>query len=199
MKTCLILDYGVGNVASIRTFLRENGYTVTLGNNPLDVRNADLLILPGVGSFNTASENMKQSGVITEIQNRHDRNEPILGICLGFQLLTNSSSESPKSFGLGIFNGSTIRLKEFSRIGWGKLDFFDSTTSFLNDYFYFNHSFGTYDTEGAYIKATSGLSEYLALVINAKTVGVQFHPERSQKSGAHFLTWLEKEIWNLDD
>lgn len=199
MKTCLILDYGVGNVASIRTFLRENGYSVALGNDPLDVRNVDLLILPGVGSFNTASENMKQSGVITEIQNRHDRNKPILGICLGFQLLTNSSLESPKSFGLGIFNGSTIRLKEFSRIGWGKLNFLDATTSFLNDYFYFNHSFATYDTEGAYVKATSGLSEYLALVINEKTVGVQFHPERSQKSGAHFLTWLEKEIWNLDD
>ena len=199
MKTCLILDYGVGNVASIRTFLRENGYTVTLGNDPLDVRNADLLILPGVGSFITASENMEKSGVMKEIQARHDANKPILGICLGFQLLTNSSAESPTSGGLGIFNGSTIRLKEFSQIGWGKLNSSKSKIPFLNDYFYFNHSFGTYKTVGTMINATSGASAYLALVVAAKTVGVQFQPERSQKSGNKFLAWLEKDIWKFDD
>ena len=199
MRKCLILDYGVGNVASVRTFFRESNYIVTLGNDIYDIRNTDLLILPGVGSFKTAADNMNESAVAKEIQRRHSTRMPILGICLGFQLLTNKSTESPDSLGLGIFNGTTTRLKEFSRIGWGKLDFENDKYRLSEDYFYFNHSFGTYDVLDSGITAFSGLSNYRALVIEDNTVGVQFHPERSQKSGKKFLTWLEEEIWNLND
>ena len=199
MKNCLILDYGVGNVASVRTFFRENDYIVTFGNSINDIENTDLLILPGVGSFRTAAENMNRDGIAKEILNRYSANMPILGICLGFQLLTIKSAESPTSAGLGIFNGVTERLKEFSRIGWGKLDFDNDKELLSDDYFYFNHSFGTYEVQNSGIKAFSGQSRYSALVIEGNTVGVQFHPERSQKSGQEFLAWLEDEIWNLDD
>ena len=199
MKKCLILDYGVGNVASVRTFFRENNYLVTLGNDIQDIKDTDLLILPGVGSFKTAADNMNNDGIAKEIQNRHSANMPILGICLGFQLLTNKSAESPTSAGLSIINGVTTRLKEFSRIGWGQLDFGNENNPLSDDYFYFNHSFGTYEVLNSGINAVSGLSSYRALVIEDNTVGVQFHPERSQKSGKKFLAWLGEEIWNLDD
>ena len=199
MKKCLILDYGVGNVASIRTFFRENSYLVTLGNSLQDIKNTDLLILPGVGSFKTAADNINKNGIGKEIQNRHSANMPILGICLGFQLLTIKSAEAPTSVGLSIIHGTTARLKEFSRIGWGKLDFESERNLFSDDYFFFNHSFGVYDALNSGINAKSGLSDYRALVIEGNTVGVQFHPERSQKSGKKFLGWLEEEIWGLND
>jgi len=148
--------------------------------------------------FKTAVENMDRFGIANEIQNRHSEQMPILGICLGFQLLTKKSAESPTSMGLGVFNGVTRRLKEFSRIGWGKLDFNDNQKLLSNDYFYFNHSFGTYNVLGSGINASSGVSNYRALVVEGMTTGLQFHPERSQKSGQKILAWLEKEIWRID-
>jgi imidazole glycerol-phosphate synthase subunit HisH len=197
MKKCLILDYGVGNIASIRTFLRENNYVVTFGTSIDDIRTTDLLVLPGVGSFETAAKNL--SDVAEEIRSRHLSQRPILAICLGFQLLTKTSAEEPSSRGLGILRGTTARLEEFSRIGWGKLDSLSIKNFSLDHYFFFNHSFGVYDVQNARVSARSGISGYCALIIENKTVGVQFHPERSQESGKQFLIWLEKEIWNLHD
>lgn len=199
MKKCLILDYGVGNVASVKTFFRENGYSVTFGNDIQDIKNTDLLILPGVGSFKTAADNLNKDGIAIEIQNRHSENMPTLGICLGFQLLTNKSTESTISTGLGIFNGTTTRLEEFSRIGWGEIDFDNNHNSLIDEYFYFNHSFGTYDSTGSRFNARSGLSKYRALVVEGNTVGLQFHPERSQKSGRNLLGWLETKVWSFGD
>jgi glutamine amidotransferase len=199
MKKCLILDYGVGNIASIRSFLRENNYMVTFGTSIDDIRSADLLVLPGVGSFETAAKNLDQNDVAEEIRNRHLAQKPILGICLGFQLLTITSAEEPSSRGLGILQGATARLEEFSRIGWGRLESVSIENFLLDHYFFFNHSFGVYDLQNAKVSASSGLSRYCALIIENKTVGVQFHPERSQGSGKQFLIWLEKEIWNLHD
>ena len=199
MKQCLILDYGVGNIASLTTFFREHNYIVTIGNKIQEIRNTDLLILPGVGSFKTAAENINKSGVAKAIQDRHFKQKPTLGICLGFQLLTEGSDESASSPGLSIFNGSTKRLEEFSRIGWDKINFEDYENCLSDNYFYFNHSFGIYDLQNFGIKAFSGLSKYCALFIESNTVGVQFHPERSQNSGTEFINWLEKEIWNLND
>lgn len=199
MKKCLILDYGVGNIASIRTFLRENKYIVSFGRSPDDIRNTDLLVLPGVGSFETAAQNINLDNLADEIRIRHSAEKPILAICLGFQLLTRESAESISSKGLGILQGTTSRLEEYSRIGWGKLDFENNQNLFINDYFFFNHSFGVYDVGNSRISARSGVSGYSALIIEGKAVGVQFHPERSQESGKKFLKWLEEEVWNLDD
>jgi glutamine amidotransferase len=199
MKKCLILDYGVGNIASVRTFFRDNGYTVSFGRDIDEIRIADLLVLPGVGSYETAAENVKLSNLTDEIRNRHSAEKPILGICLGFQLLTKSSTESPFANGLGILNGRTIRLKEISQIGWGRLKVKGDLELFSNDYFFFNHSFGIYDLEDVSLSAGSGLSNYSALAVQQKTVGVQFHPERSQESGKKLLRWLEKETWDFHD
>jgi glutamine amidotransferase len=199
MKKCLILDYDVGNISSIRTFFRDNNYVVDFGNSAKDIAEADLLILPGVGSFNTAATAIDRNGSGESIRNRHSANKPILGICLGFQLLTQKSAESPDSNGLGIFNGTTKRLKEYSRIGWGKIECAFEENYGFDDYFYFNHSFGIYDVSDSRISAFSGSSRYRALTVVNNTVGVQFHPERSQKSGKEFLMWLEKNIWNSFD
>ncbi len=199
MKKCLILDYDVGNIASIRTFLRENNYLVAFGRDLEDIRSADLLVLPGVGSFETAAKNLVLNDVADAIRARHLDQKPILAICLGFQLLTRASAEEPSSVGLGILHAATTRLKELSRIGWGELKSESIENFSLDHFFFFNHSFGIYNVENATVSARSGVSGYYALIIENKTVGVQFHPERSQKSGKQFLIWLEQEIWKLHD
>ncbi len=199
MKNALILDYKIGNVSSVRNFLRENGYSVEFGCEPQQVKEFDLLVLPGVGSFNIASGSLNDLNLKQVIKERHENSKPILGICLGFQILTKSSSESPNFDGLGIFNGTTERLKEFSQIGWGKLNFNHNIKDLDEEYFYFNHSYGSYNIENLNLKAKSGKSEYLSMAISKKTVGVQFHPERSQLAGSKFLKWLEFEIWRFND
>lgn len=199
MKRCLILDYGVGNIASVRTFLRDNNYSVTFGKNLQDIRETDLLVLPGVGSFETAAERMNMDAISDEIRIRHLAQRPILGICLGFQLLTSESAESTSSKGLGILQTSTRRLKEFSQIGWDKIEFQDFENFYLDDYYFFNHSYGVYDLENADVIGRSGQSDYLSIAIVNKTVGVQFHPERSQESGKKFLRFIENEFWSIDD
>ena len=199
MKKALILDYKIGNIASVGTFLRDNGYSVTLGCETTEIKKAELLVLPGVGSFKIAADNLLDKKIVYELESRHLNNKATLGICLGFQILTKTSSESPDSNGLGIFNGTTTRLKEFSRIGWGKLIFNQEINSLKDLYFYFNHSYGSYDIIETSIRAFSGYSDYNALVASGNTIGVQFHPERSQKSGNKFLKWLESEIWDLND
>jgi len=199
MKRCLILDYGVGNIASVRTFLRDNNYSVTFGKNLQDIRETDLLVLPGVGSFETAAERMNLDGIADEIRSRHLAQRPILAICLGFQLLTSESAESTSSKGLGILHATTRRLKELSRIGWGKIELQGFENYCLDDFFFFNHSYGVYDFESADLIGRSGQSDYLAMVIVNKTVGVQFHPERSQESGKKFIRLLENQFWNLND
>lgn len=199
MKKAVILDYKVGNINSIGTFLRDNGYRVSLSSDVSEIKNTDLLILPGVGSFKMAAENLGNEKIIQEIKIRHSNKKAILGICLGFQILTNSSSEAPNSNGLGIFHGTTIRLKEYSRIGWGTLTLSEHFDRLKGQYFYFNHSYGSYNITNSSINLQSGLSNYHAIVANEKTVGVQFHPERSQKSGYSFLNWLESSVWNFND
>lgn len=199
MKKALILDYKIGNIASVGTFLRENGYSVTLGCETSEIKNVELLVLPGVGSFKVAADNLQDKKIIHELKSRYLNNKATLGICLGFQILTKTSSESPDSKGLGFFNGTTVRLKEFSRIGWGKLLFRQEINSLKDNYFYFNHAYGSYDIIDTSIRASSGYSEYTALVASRNTIGVQFHPERSQKSGNKFLKWLESEVWGLND
>lgn len=199
MKKCLILDYGVGNIASVQTFLQDNNYSVTFGKNLQDIRETDLLVLPGVGSFETAAERINLDGIADEIRSRHLAQRPILAICLGFQLLTTESAESTSSNGLGILHATTRRLKELSRIGWGKIELQDFENFCLDDFFFFNHSYGVYDFESADLIGRSGQSDYLAMVIVNKTVGVQFHPERSQESGKKFIRLLENQFWNLND
>jgi glutamine amidotransferase len=199
MKKCLILDYGVGNIASVRTFLRDNDYSVTFGKDLQDIRETDLLVLPGVGSFETAAERLNLDGIADEIRSRHLAQRPILGICLGFQLLTTESAESNSSKGLGIFQTTTGRLKELSRIGWDKTESQGFESYCLDDFFFFNHSYGVYDFESADLIGRSGQSNYVAMVIVNKTVGVQFHPERSQESGKRFIRSLENQFWNLND
>lgn len=196
MKTCLILDYGVGNVKSLSNFLRHQNYIVSSGKSKDEILSTDLLLLPGVGSFKTAADNI--SPEITEvIKLRHELSRPILGICLGLQLLYSESEEAETCKGIGIFLGKVKRLKDFSRIGWDKVNV-DFAEEISGKYFYFNHSYAVPNLTGTYISFKSISGGYDSIVIQKKTVGVQFHPEKSQEAGSVFLKWIEDKIWRVN-
>jgi glutamine amidotransferase len=197
-KTAMILDYGVGNIGSISSFLKENNYSVSYGNSPFEIKNTDLLILPGVGSFGEAMRNIDKFNMRQHVLERHANRRPILGICLGMQLLTNGSSESPGFEGFGILNGVTSRLQKKSRIGW---DFLSPITvgANLEGPYYFNHSYGINDVHGNKLNVDTTDGSCRALIVDELTIGVQFHPEKSQKSGSIFLRWAENEIWGFCD
>ena len=196
MKTCLILDYGVGNVKSLSSFLRHQNYIVSNGKSKDEILSTDLLLLPGVGSFKTAADNI--STEITEvIKLRHESARPILGICLGLQLLYSESEEAETCKGIGIFLGKVKRLEDFSRIGWDKVNV-DKADEISGKYFYFNHSYAVPNLTSTDISFKSISGGYDSIVIQKKTVGVQFHPEKSQEAGSVFLKWIEDKIWSVN-
>jgi glutamine amidotransferase len=198
MKNCLILDYGVGNIGSIRSFFRSRDYEVSFGFAEKQIADSDLLILPGVGSFQEASRNLDFYRMKESVKKRHTAGKPILGICLGLQIMTESSEESPNSEGLGIIPGPTRRLYDSSRVGWDSIDFKENNP-FEDEFFYFNHSYAIYETNGNRFFADSKTGGYRAIIVEDNSVGVQFHPEKSQKSGAIFLNWAERIVWGRND
>jgi len=198
MKKCLILDYGVGNIGSLHSFFKENNYQVSYGNSIEQIMNAGLLVLPGVGSFKEASRNLENYNLSKPINERHLENKPILGICLGLQLLANTSAESPNSLGIGILKGDSKRLIDNSRIGWDSIRF--SRNSHLSEeFFYFNHSYAAYGITGNRFNADTETGGYRALIVEENSIGVQFHPEKSQVSGTRFLNWAEETVWAMND
>ena len=198
MKSCLILDYRVGNIGSLHSFFKDHNYQVGYGNSPEQISKTDLLVLPGVGSFQEASQNLNALSLKETILQRHVEKKPILGICLGLQLLASESAESPISVGLGILSGRTERLSDYSKIGWDAIQVSEDNP-LANEYFYFNHSYAVHGVIGNRFNANSAGGDYLALTVEDNSIGVQFHPEKSQKAGSKFLAWAEESIWVLND
>jgi glutamine amidotransferase len=194
VKRALILDYGVGNLGSISNFLGNFYPKVEVGNSKKVIENANLVILPGVGSFGQCSKLFKENTVKEALLLRHETNAPILGICIGFQLLSQGSEESKGSKGLGIFSGSVKRVNEGTVIGWKQVKL-TRDISKRNDYFFFNHSFGYVDADSTERLFLDDEEKYYAIAIKNGTVGLQFHPEKSQQSGFDFFVDLIENVW----
>ncbi len=176
---------------SVGSFLRSMGYEVAVGRKPSHIANCTLLVLPGVGAFGKAVSALQLEELSENIKLRHDKVLPILGICLGYQLLTQSSEEAPSDQGIGLISTKTIRLLEISRIGWQAAETLSPEFSKFEGIYYFNHSFTTYPGPGFETITTSLEGGYTAMATNQLTVGVQFHPEKSQKSGEGIFTSIE--------
>ena len=110
--TLSILDYQMGNISSLKHSLKELGYKSNLVNNPEEVKQSDILILPGVGAFKQAMKNLEISGLKDATIDRHRLGLPIIGICLGMQLLSESSDENGETMGLGLVQGVVKRLNK---------------------------------------------------------------------------------------
>ena len=183
-----IVNYGAGNIKSIQFAFHRLGYDAILSNNPDEIIKADRVIFPGVGEASSAMKMLKESGLDTLIP---QLKQPVLGICLGMQLMCNHSEEGDTK-GLGIFN---VNVKRFSnnikvpQMGWNtvknlKSDLFKNISE--DDYMYLVHSYYAENCEEAI--ATSHYEiEYASALENDNFYGVQFHPEKSSKSGVQLL------------
>ncbi len=192
-KKIVIIDYGVGNVHSVYNALHLLGYKAQVSGNAKEIDNAAALILPGVGAFEIAINNLTKSGLRGILEEQVlEKGKPILGICLGMQLFAETSSENGLHKGLGWIKGNVVKLnlpEGFSvpHVGWNNTIVEKPTSLFDRlsgePQFYYDHSYHfqcTQDNLAAYcnygIKVTSA-------VVKDNIYGVQFHPEKSQTAG----------------
>lgn len=192
-----IVDYGMGNLGSVKNMLRYIGVESRLTNNPEELKNAKKIILPGVGSFDKAMKRIEESGFRDVLDEKALKEKvPILGICLGMQLLTNGSEEG-KLPGLGWVPADTIRFArnnglKVPHMGWNNVE--QSTPSQLTNEltgdsrYYFVHSYyvRVENDLNSILKTNYGLS-FDSAIQRENIYGVQFHPEKSHKFGMQLL------------
>lgn len=189
-----IVDYGVGNLNSVRHSLHALGYRCRIGTNTESLVTADLLLLPGVGAFPTAMQALHRQGLVDFVCEQAHQGKPVLGICLGMQLLADSSSEIEFTAGLGLIPGKVLPLQECAwHIGWNSLEVTQDDPLFnLADgsAMYFNHSFA-FHAPSEYrtaVARTDSLSASFTVAVRRNNVaGLQFHPEKSQHAGRSLL------------
>jgi glutamine amidotransferase len=184
----VIVDYGAGNIKSIQFAFKRLGVEAELSNKPEVIKAADKVIFPGVGEASSAMTMLKQSKLDQLIPSLK---QPVLGICLGMQLMCNHTEEGDTS-GLGIFNVNVKRFKndvKVPQMGWNtvknlKSDLFKGITE--GDYMYLVHSYYAENCSEAIATTDYGL-EYASALENDNFYGVQFHPEKSSVAGEQLL------------
>ncbi len=200
-----IIDYGVGNLFSLRCSLEKLGADVTVSGDPEVLRLADRLILPGVGAFGDAARKLRESGLDQIVLEEAQKGKPLLGICLGMQMLFEKSFEYGEHLGLGLLKGSVVSMEgmlpadlPIPHIGWNALHFC-GTSPLLRyikqqDCVYFVHSYHAIGCEDSLIATTEYGIELTAAVAKDNIFGCQFHPEKSGEVGLNILrAFLEME------
>ena len=194
-----IIDYGVGNLFSLKCSFQSIGADICVTSDPEVIASADRIILPGVGAFEDAARKLRESGLDKVIKKECANGKPLLGICLGMQLLFERSFEYGEHEGLGLIKGSIRPISDvidadlkIPHIGWNALHFDDSKDElfkYLNegDFVYFVHSYYGADCEESVIATTEYSAELTAAVRNKNVCGVQFHPEKSERVGLSIL------------
>lgn len=197
-----IIDYNMGNLFSVIQACKIVGLEVEIINSPEELKKFDALILPGVGSFNKAMENINKLNLFDEIINFSNSN-PIMGICLGFQLLFNSSVEFGKTKGLGIIDGQIQKfdknkIKRIPHMGWNTLSNIKNGDHPLKDIenkeVYFVHSYyANPEDDNIVLSKTQYCDfEFCSAIQNENIFGTQFHPEKSGKVGLTiYKNWAE--------
>lgn len=193
-----IIDYGVGNLFSLRSSLRAIGIDADYTGNPAEIRKADKLILPGVGAFRDAREALRSTGLDRVVQEEAGKGKPLMGICLGMQMLFDRSYEYGEYEGLGLIPGEIVPMEgripkdlPIPHIGWNELMLKQPSPLMKNtangDYVYFVHSYYA-ETPAEYVIATTDYGvEMTAAVQKDNVSGCQFHPEKSSEVGLSIL------------
>lgn len=193
-----ILDYDAGNIKSVEKALASLGQETILTRDFSEIEKADKVILPGVGSFGDAMAHLKKYELDKVIYDTVAQNKPFLGICLGLQLLFESSEETPGVQGLGICKGSVVKIPaneglKIPHIGWNSLDFPSEGRLFkdINEgsFVYFVHSYYLKAADEGIVKATTEYGTHIHASVEQDNVfACQFHPEKSSAVGLKMLS-----------
>ena len=194
-----IVDYGVGNLFSLKSSLQAIGADVCVTSDEEVLRKADQIILPGVGAFGDAAKKLRDSGLCKVLTEEARNGKPLLGICLGMQLLFEKSYEYGVHEGLGLIKGSVKPIVDVipkdlkvPHIGWNSLDFKKEKSPLFKylhdgDYVYFVHSYYGADCEESVIAESEYGVPLTAAVADKNVFGCQFHPEKSGEVGLNIL------------
>ncbi len=206
--TIAVIDYGVGNLRNVYKALEAAGAPVRIVTSPDGLQDAAGIVLPGVGAFGDAAANLRGAGFVTRsgrssLQDAIDAGTPLLGICVGMQLLFDESEEMGRHAGLGVIPGRVVRFPanmtgpdgrglKVPQIGWNQLHHpgTDPLLAGVPDgaYAYFVHSYYCAPLDPAFILATTGFgTDYASVVRRGNVWGIQCHPEKSQSVGLQIL------------
>lgn len=199
-----LIDYGISNLRSVQKAFEHLGTEVTLVDTPDRLAQAERLILPGVGAFPAGMKGLQARGLVEPIKQAVREGRPLIGICLGMQLLFDSSDEMGETEGLGLLPGEVTRIKvqdagsrppsvlKIPHMGWNQLERV-SDHSLVHDlvsgsYAYFVHSYAVYPDQPDIVLATTDYGgPFASIVGHGNVCGLQFHPEKSQAVGLRLL------------
>ena len=194
-----IIDYGVGNLFSLESSFGYIGKEAELTADVSKIKSADRIILPGVGAFADAARKLRESGLADVVCEEAHSGKPLLGICLGMQMLFERSYEYGEHDGLGLIGGSVKPMKDIipvdmkiPQIGWNSLKFHGEKNElfkYINegDFVYFVHSYYGADCDSSLIASTDYGARITAAVASGNIYGTQFHPEKSGEVGLNIL------------
>ena len=190
-----IVDYQMGNLRSVQKAFERVGVNAIISSDPDKIIKSEKLVLPGVGAFGKAVYYLEKLKLKKHIIEMAKKDVPILGICLGIQLLMEESEESPNYNGLGLIPGKVVRFpegKKIPHIGWNQIEIKKDVPILKNipenSFFYFVHSYYAVPQSGNYvITVTDYEGEFPSIIGNKNIFGIQFHPEKSQKYGLEIL------------
>lgn len=194
-----IIDYGMGNLLSVQRAFEKCHSDAVITDNPLDIRQAERIVLPGVGAFPDAMDNLRRSGWIEELNRAVlEKKTPLLGICLGMQLLAEKGYEGQECDGLGYIPGETVLLQpkeegeRIPHVGWNEVEISEDSGLFkgiqTGTNYYFVHSYHFKVKGREHIAATTPYcGGFVSAVHKDNIMGTQFHPEKSQKAGFNLI------------
>ncbi len=191
-----VIDYGAGNLHSVKNALDFIGADSVVTSDPSEIAKAGKVILPGVGAFGDAMRSLEKSGLDKAVIETAKSGKPLLGICLGLQLMFEKSEESPDAEGLGIFKGRIVKIPDrglkIPHMGWNDLTF-TKESRILNDigespFVYFVHSYYLCAEDESIVSAYTEYGERLDIAVERGNVfATQFHPEKSGGAGMKIL------------
>jgi glutamine amidotransferase len=189
-----VIDYGMGNLRSVANAFRALGTEIAITRDVMVIRGSRAVVLPGVGAFGKCMENMERYGLVDLVKEHIASGKPYLGICLGLQILLESSEEAPGVKGMGVIKGEVVRFRGVMKIphmGWNSAEIvqrgriFDRIPS--GSYFYFVHSYYPSPTEDVAATVTEYGVRFTSSVQKDNIFACQFHPEKSQAIGLQLL------------
>jgi glutamine amidotransferase len=200
-----IIDYGIGNVRSVLNAFEYIGAPVMLTNDPDELTRASGLVLPGVGAFGEGISRLNKQNLLVPLIRFAHTGKPLLGICLGFQMLMRSSTELGLCQGLALFDHQVVHLPVQARlphVGWSRVKAYNDSqatpkllTGLNDELFYFVHSYGVIKPSQPIIAGFASYSdcEIVAIIESNNVFGTQFHPEKSGEAGLQLL----RNFWSL--